>query len=496
MVPPDAVTCSREGTSCSSPWGQVHIDHLTPPHDMSTLTVESLLQFSHISYDSQIRAHVQNSNATNTDASQSNNDWEEKFEEKLTPVLSKFKKTHEDVVWNGEHEEKYTLPKIEDESHAKGMLDYFRCALGAGDKSSCRPPPSDTKDHLQEIMKFMWYCYEDESCRAMRISLMQSQQNPTTIILKAFMNKGGEVLPRPKSKAGKWALEIDGVSLHKYMPPSKDASMPSEVREQLPESQQQTLIYNEYKGQCRCSQTKSASGCAVYYEDGRPHFWCYIENKTLANCHRNKYKVYKVAHKYWTEDICPQSQKNGEQCRCSGQGLPPPLKGWTSKAKSDRQHSLQHASSPWKQGTSCAAWDEDRPEWCIVGFDTTCIDKRRVVYKSNAAYKKTFKIPMDVSYAACSRGKLLKLLHVHGRKACTITVKALIVVLCFFFVTGIIAQDVLFEYVKNRCGDHIAESHAAGQGYAVEEDSMDEDEFQVKSRSRKGADTHLPPNWS
>eukprot|EP00913_Durusdinium_trenchii_P009409 g8843.t1 len=177
-----------------------------------------------------------------------------------------------------------------------------------------------------------------------------------------------------------------------------------------------------YMNMCRCD----AKSCRSFTQsEGSELGWCYIDEKTRHFCTASEKQVFEDDQKkLWTRGICHQAENYDLSCKCSGIGMIPP------KGLFDLDDELLK-SEPYNYGSYCQKWNgpnANKFNWCYVGWDSPCVDRRKSPNIQNPAYKDAEKnVPPQFWSEVC-------MLHL------------------FLSVPMIM---VLYNYIANQCGDDI-----------------------------------------
>jgi len=453
--PPAALSCDGPG-QCATPKGLLPFTYSSPPkleHEMDLYTDQGFLevhrQLTH--HKKGARFHGQDLHMGPT----SNQGH------KVSDLVKSFRLTP-GICWEGTYKQTKTLTV----ALSKDMVEVLSCMFHQN--QACRTLKSDNWAKLLENLAFVFdSCLSRPLCSVVQMSIGDSFTNLhsfyyTVDPVPASNCNGGQILSLQKVReAGKPSR------------PQKVVHEFNRMRYYLSFKELTDMLVSDYDTGCKCSESLSPSGCTFYHDNGKPSFWCYVSEDSVDSCKRRGYILHRDGDNFWTHDIC--NQEPDKACACSGSGVPPPFDSW------DRIPDKQMLDGPhgdWKYGSFCAPWDKDQPSWCFVGFDTSCPDRTRVKWRPGGTGTKR-SINMDVSYLACSRQKVQEIMDKVGMSRCRLTISIAIAVVVLWFFVGILMQDVAFEFMKNGCGDQVADLSSSGQ-YPVEDWSDDEDEWTVK----------------
>eukprot|EP00931_Biecheleriopsis_adriatica_P093971 TRINITY_DN67686_c0_g1_i1.p1 TRINITY_DN67686_c0_g1~~TRINITY_DN67686_c0_g1_i1.p1 ORF type:complete len:683 (+),score=95.65 TRINITY_DN67686_c0_g1_i1:81-2129(+) len=208
-----------------------------------------------------------------------------------------------------------------------------------------------------------------------------------------------------------------------------------------------------YLDTCRCANTSS---CLFHLDhDGARDSWCYVDESSLKACKKEGFDLFDDGGKPWSRDLC-----TARGCKCQGLGMPQDPKKITDE-KDSPPHAMEFGNECDKHA------GDERYQWCYVGWDTTCTERKRLVKNPDSKYQD---VPfMFQSFMAChhlkGRLKLPKLLcryvQIYGQ-----------IFLWCHFVIVLPRLVIMRHFVSNRCGD----AHEDENQFAVaSSDSEDED---------------------
>jgi len=490
--PKSALTCSGSG-ECVSPLGRLHFHYMEPPKEVHALLQlnshvgnrkKGALSFvGHASLHRTNRTHGMDKRNNNfkspveqviSTGSQSSADDDGQTTSQYS-ALDAFALT-KGICWRSERDDEekiMPLGSVEKDEEAQEMLDALECIMSR-ERNQCRTPSSSAWTKVRaEALTQMWLCSVIPSCQAINFAQITNIPN----LQSSTYTYSEGVGPYPARDCQQYRRSVSLQKIYQLAASKKDVSLESS-RYDMPWHTLADVLSAEYDAGCWCSRELSPYGCYAYHIGDEPHFWCYIDTRSVESCKRQGYNVLSAGARYWTEDVCHWNPK--QACACSGWGMPPPFDGnqfqtWKHTAA---QELLKDGGGQWRYGSSCDAWDVGKPEWCIVGFDTSCPDRMRVDRKFTFG-KKTETFSVDASYMACSQKKLQETMNGVGSRRCSFIIQAAIATLVVFFATGVLMQDVAYEFLNNRCGDRIQDSTQDEQ-FEVEAESGDEDTWTVK----------------
>jgi len=388
----------------------------------------------------------------------------------MYPALLSFEVTPSSICWKGSRKIAHSFGRLSKERGEKSMLlgvkmiERFRCIF-RHDMSSCQHQIEERWQYVRRrFLHSLWVCGTKSDCEAVVVyALNYSLNSKTNLVAFEIMGDAGPYplkdCPHPKSKQ----VSFQKVAQLRFSAPGENVL---DIRHSS-----EAMIYRNVQAEwlrvCRCSASLSPTGCTLYYDNEKPLFWCYVDN--VEACKQQGYTVHYQHPHYWTEDICPHTPKL--RCNCSGLGFKPPLQSWNREPN----HSLlEGVNGVWRYGSSCERWDEDHAEWCFVGFDSVCPDRKRISWKRSSDVEP---IHVYISYAACSQHEAEENIVKVGSGRCLLISRIAIITLILLFLFGLLMQDVVFEFLKNGCGDQFDDFVANVQ---YEAESSDEDEFEVK----------------
>jgi len=228
-------------------------------------------------------------------------------------------------------------------------------------------------------------------------------------------------------------------------------------------------IDQAFKSECRCKREGEGHGGCMASRDPstqKPAYWCYLENVAACEKQENVEQsfdieiLYAADGKPWTKDLCSTN------CKCQDQGIP--------YADNEEVADVGIWENGANFGSSCKAWTKDDPrEWCYVGVDSPCSDRRLSTERQGWGFRFYWSRVACMDADTQFSGTWL-INHVGLR--CKIWTNVAWMLQAFIVLLTPPVVFMSYQYVSNRCGDAIDEADI--RKFTIE--SSDEDDFDYR----------------
>jgi len=207
------------------------------------------------------------------------------------------------------------------------------------------------------------------------------------------------------------------------------------------------VVNKLYSSECKCEDDDS---CRYHIDaSGQTRHWCYIrgERTNIYNCRAAGHHVFldDGADKPWSEGPCAAEK----ECQCRGIGMTPGSANSDVNednplfAKEDPQHKRSY------YGRGCGKWDksDDAWEWCYVGWDSACPDRKRDNLGRGEDWPPTLK-PQFRSFLACNAVKL-QARQMDAVQTCDAVLLGSTIVVTLYVVLALPTFFIFYKFISN-----------------------------------------------
>lgn len=227
------------------------------------------------------------------------------------------------------------------------------------------------------------------------------------------------------------------------------------------------LIESLTKNSCICDgkpfTQRHGDSCNTFLDGLEYRSWCWINKDSLDFCKEINVNVKKdpLSGRYWTYDIC-----FAQGCKCSTVDIE-------------------------NRGRDCREWNNGEPEWCYVGYDSTCPDRTHAETESRevSAITSILEISQFASRIPCEqhvrRSSATSLLDAAMGRCSTIC-SIIIVLLLALMLLKVPLLIIMGKFLQNRCGEHFeAEAQFTVEFSSDEESDTEPDAATRRTMKRK-----------
>jgi len=310
-------------------------------------------------------------------------------------------------------------------------------------------------------------CLADEDCNAISIERVEIERSEFLHVCRMV----GNIYPK---------IEFGAVWEKKFFLQRKSSSekvllLFSESFKDLSNEVVFKGLVEVFDDKCVCDSRQG--GCQAYLDGNAYKYWCWIDSLTLDDCKRRGVEMYEADEgKFWSTQVCENSY-----CKCSGFGMPP-------NPADQLDDSVDLWDNKANYGMRCEAWNgmtSPEKRWCYVGHDSTCADREEVICQHCAHHEGHPKVRMYRSQLACQIHNPSPDLHRAVDSAhfkCRVLFTAALVLYPLLCACACPTSLFMFFFIKNRCGDHIAEK---APQFDVTDDDDDDDTFEATGASEE-----------
>jgi len=342
------------------------------------------------------------------------------------------------------------------------------------------PPDVDRK-----LMKMLQYCSIDQTFAAVSWSLLEAgsfRWNSTICLMrKIFDPKPGFMrgITIPQNSKKIYLLEDEDKMKDYEATSGRSHTVDSFFMALMTEGDTPMGVVKKlYNSACTCEDEDS---CKYHIDgSGQVHNWCYIrgESSNIYNCRAAGYQVFldHAADKPWSEGPCTE-----KACQCSSIGMTP------GAGNSDVNEDLFAGMADHKRsyyGSRCNKWDntDDTWEWCYVGWDSACPDRKRDMRGPGADWPPNVKAQFK-SFLACN-GDELQVREEEAMALCEEVLLGSTVVVTIYAVLLLPTLFIFYKFISNEGHAYVKTESQFEVDLSTSEE--EEDEFTAGQTGKAG----------